>query len=77
MRVWIEQEMCTGDGLCEEICPQMFILADDGMAYVMVGGKRLDAGGAAQPATVAPEHEDAVAEAERECPGECIHMEVA
>ena len=21
MKVWIDQDLCTGDGLCEEICP--------------------------------------------------------
>ena len=22
MKVWIDQDLCTGDGLCEEICPE-------------------------------------------------------
>ena len=26
MEVWIDQDLCTGEGLCEEICPQVFVL---------------------------------------------------
>ena len=28
MKVWIDQDLCTGDGLCEEICPDVFTLLD-------------------------------------------------
>jgi len=34
MKVWIDQDLCTGDGLCEEIAPAVFTLLDDGLAYV-------------------------------------------
>jgi ferredoxin len=37
MKVWIDQDLCTGDGLCEEICPSVFTLLDDGLAYVKQG----------------------------------------
>ena len=37
MKVWIDQDLCTGDGLCEEICPDVFVLLDDGLAYVRDG----------------------------------------
>ncbi len=37
MKVWIDQDLCTGDGLCEEICPAVFTLLDDGLAYVKQG----------------------------------------
>ena len=37
MKVWIDQDLCTGDGLCEEICPSVFTLLDDGLAYVKEG----------------------------------------
>ncbi|HLB66576.1 MAG TPA: ferredoxin [Candidatus Saccharimonadales bacterium] len=33
-RVWIDQDLCTGDGLCEEIVPDIFTILDDGLAYV-------------------------------------------
>jgi ferredoxin len=76
LRVWIDQDLCTGDGLCEEICPQVFILLDDGLAYVKEGDRVLsDPGGAASVAAVPSELEDAVREAAEECPGECIFIE--
>ncbi len=39
MKVWIDQDLCTGDGLCEEIAPDVFTLLDDGLAYVVESGK--------------------------------------
>ncbi len=75
MKVWIDQDLCTGDGLCEEICPQVFTLLDDGLAYVKEGDRVLsDPGGAAGVAAVPEELEDAVREAAEECPGECIFI---
>lgn len=41
MKVWIDQDLCTGDGLCEEIAPEVFALLDDGLAYVKEGDKIL------------------------------------
>jgi ferredoxin len=75
MKVWIDQDLCTGDGLCEEICPSVFTLLDDGLAYVKQGATVLnEPGGAAQMADVSPDLEDAVTEAAEECPGECIFI---
>ena len=37
MKVWIDQDLCTGDGLCEEIAPDVFTLLDDGLANVPAG----------------------------------------
>ncbi len=31
MKVWIDQDLCTGDGLCEEIAPDVFVGLDDGL----------------------------------------------
>ncbi len=76
MKVWIDQDLCTGDGLCEEICPQVFTLLDDGLAYVKEGDEvKSDPGGAAGMAVVPDGLEDAVTEASEECPGECIFIE--
>jgi ferredoxin len=76
MKVWIDQDLCTGDGLCEEICPDVFTLLDDGLAYVKDGGTVMsDPGGAAGMVTVAASLRDAVTEAAEECPGECIFIE--
>ncbi|MDA8039068.1 MAG: ferredoxin [Actinomycetota bacterium] len=76
MKVWIDQDLCTGDGLCEEICPQVFTLLDDGLAYVKEDGRVLnDPGGSGGLASVFADYEDAVREAAEECPGECIFVE--
>lgn len=76
MKVWIDQDLCTGDGLCEEICPAVFTLLDDGLAYVKDGDSVKNVpGGAEGLANVASEFEDAVTEASEECPGECIFIE--
>ena len=42
MNVWIDQELCTGDGICEELCPSVFALLDDGLTYVTVSYTHLD-----------------------------------
>ena len=39
MKVWNRSDLCTGDGLCEEIAPDVFTLLDDGLAYVKEGDK--------------------------------------
>lgn len=76
MKVWIDQDLCTGDGLCEEICPDVFTLLDDGLAYVKEGDHVMDdPGGAEGVASVPAGLEDAVREAAEECPGECIFIE--
>ena len=54
MKVWIDQDLCTGDGLCEEIAPDVFAMLDDGLAYVKDGDKILsEPGGAAGVVPVA------------------------
>ena len=73
MRVWIDQDLCTGDGLCAEIAPDVFVMLDDGLAYVRDSAGVKDApGGAAGLAEVPPGLEQAAIEAAEECPGECI-----
>jgi ferredoxin len=77
MKVWIDQDLCTGDGLCEEIAPDVFTLLDDGLAYVKEGGKVFsDPGGPEGLANVPGGMDEAVIEAAEECPGECIFIEV-
>lgn len=76
MKVWIDQELCTGAGLCEDTVPEVFHLADDGLAYVKEGGQVLDdPGGESSKAAVPSEHEDAVRGMVDDCPGECIFVE--
>jgi ferredoxin len=77
MKVWIDQDLCTGDGLCEEIAPSVFTLLDDGLAYVKQGDKVLsEPGGAEALADIPDGMLDSVVEAAEECPGECIFIEV-
>ena len=76
MKVWIDQDLCTGDGLCEEIAPDVFTLLDDGLAYVKEGDKVLhNPGGAEALAPVPDGMEEATIESAEECPGECIFLE--
>jgi ferredoxin len=78
MKVWIDQDLCTGDGLCEEICPDVFSLQDDGLAYVKEGADvKTEPGGSQSMVLVPGSLEDAVTEAAEECPGECIFIEEA
>ena len=86
MKVWIDQDLCTGDGLCEEIAPETFFGQDDGLFYVKESAelfgaeKRFD--GVANPAgpegmaRIADTSLERVIEAAEECPGECIFIEV-
>ena len=34
MKVWVDRDPCTGDGLCAEIASDIFKMHDDGLAYV-------------------------------------------
>jgi len=76
MKVWIDQDLCTGDGLCEEIAPAVFTLLDDGLAYVKEGDKIFNEPGGAEGLANIPDGQlDAVIESAEECPGECIFIE--
>ena len=76
MKVWIDQDLCPGDGLCEEIAPDVFTLLDDGLAYVVEDGNVMsDPGGAEALANFPDGQLDAVIESAEECPGECIYIE--
>ena len=90
MKVWIDQDLCTGDGLCVEICPSLFDMHDDGLAYVKEANwkslygpdnSRSDKSDpvlqmAVGTATVPDELAEVAIEAAEECPGECIFLEV-
>ena len=86
MKVWIDQDLCTGDGLCEEIAPDVFFAQDDGLYYVKEsaehhGTEKLFDGtnnpaGPEGTARVPEKLLESVIEAAEECPGECIFLEV-
>ena len=81
MKVWIDQDLCTGDGLCAEIAPDVFIMLEDGLAYVQENGKifskaRGNLEGAAGLASFDESRLGDVIDAAEDCPGECIFIEV-
>jgi len=60
MRVEINQDECTGDQICVDLCPEVFEMEGD-VAKVIVE-------------EVPPELDDAVREAVESCPAECIKI---
>jgi ferredoxin len=75
--VWIDQDLCTGDGLCVDHCHDVFTLLEDGIAYVVEGDEVLnDPGGSGSLAMVPHRHVESVIRAAEVCPGECIFIEI-
>ena len=74
MRVWIEQRECVGNCVCEEVCPEVFYLADGDIAYVLDGDRVLP-DGQAGTLDVPYDLEERVLEAAEECPAGCIYIE--
>jgi ferredoxin len=71
--VRIDQDMCTGDGLCVQLAPDVFEFDIDGLAYVRdADGELLAAPGATRqvPAHLVLD----VVQSARECPGDCIYV---
>lgn len=62
MKPMIDHDLCLGDGICEGICPEVFELRKDGLAYVI---------------DVQPGEElwDRVEKASVECPTDAIYLE--
>lgn len=74
MRVWIDQDCCTGAGLCVDHCPELFIVLEDGIGYVRDGnGVVNDPSSPSIPVPVRLEH--AAVDAAERCPGECVYLE--
>jgi ferredoxin len=71
--VWIDQELCTGDGLCVQYAPEVFEFDVDGLAYVKDGEGELLAAPGARADVPENLRLDVIASA-KECPGECIHV---
>jgi ferredoxin len=77
VRVWIDQDLCTGDGLCVDHCPDVFVQLEDGIAYVAQGGVTLnDPGSSGSLAVVDVKNQVDVVKAAEVCPGECIFIEM-
>ncbi|MDI1464537.1 ferredoxin [Catellatospora sp. KI3] len=74
LRVRVDQDLCTGDGLCVQYAPEIFEFDVDGLAYVKGedGELRMSPGDTVGiPAHLRLE----VIDAANECPGECIHIQ--
>ncbi|MEU3605025.1 ferredoxin [Streptomyces sp. NPDC035033] len=73
LEVWIDQDLCTGDGICAQYAPEVFELDIDGLAYVKsADDELLQDPGATTPVPL-PLLQDVVDSA-KECPGDCIHV---
>ena len=73
LRVWVDQDLCTGDGLCVQYAKEVFEFDVDGLAYVKdASGELMTTAGAR---TDVPAHLRLdVIDAAKECPGDCIHV---
>jgi ferredoxin len=71
--VWVDQDLCTGDGLCVQYASEVFEFDVDGLAYVKnAAGDLLATPGAR---TDVPAHLRLdVIDAAKDCPGDCIHV---
>ncbi len=89
LMVWIDQDLCTGDGICEEIAPEVFEGRDDGLWVVKEEAKHFESAivfdaesgdghgpdGSRGVARVPDSLIEDVIESAEECPGECIMIE--
>ncbi|WP_327675949.1 ferredoxin [Kitasatospora sp. NBC_00458] len=73
LEVWIDQDLCTGDGICAQYAPEVFELDIDGLAYVKGADDELRQ----QPGETVPVPltllQDVV-DSVKDCPGDCIHV---
>jgi ferredoxin len=73
LQVWVDQSLCTGDGLCVQYAPEVFEFDVDGLAYVKDDSGELQL--AERSRVGVPDHlRLEVIDAAKECPGECIHV---
>ena len=59
MRVFVDEDLCLGCGICEGLAPEVFSMANEPFAEVLVD-------------PVPAEFEEAVRQAAEECPEEAI-----
>lgn len=71
MKVWIDQELCTGDGQCVDICPDVFVMREEASTYRAYVRNPEDRAGVS---VVPPSLEVDVREAADDCPGACIYV---
>ena len=73
LTVWIDQDQCTGDGLCVQYAPEVFEFDVDGLAYVKDGAGELKLAPGARVGVPDSLRLD-VLDSAKECPGTCIHV---
>jgi ferredoxin len=73
LQVWVDQDLCTGDGLCVQYAPEVFEFDIDGLAYVKDTAGELLQSPAVRTDVPARLRLDVIAAA-KECPGDCIHV---
>lgn len=74
LQVYVDQDLCTGDGLCVQLAPEVFEFDVDGLAYVKDADGELRTEPGAR--VVVPVRCVAdVVESARGCPGDCIFVE--
>lgn len=73
LHVWVDQQLCTGDGLCVQYAPEVFEFDVDGLAYVKDADGELQLSPGAR-ADVPTHLRLDVIDAAKECPGDCIHV---
>ena len=61
MKVKIDRDLCSSDGICAELCPEVFEMDDEDIATVIVD-------------EVPPDSEDCVRDAVESCPESCIEI---
>jgi ferredoxin len=64
MKPVIEPDLCIGDGVCEDLCPNVFQIGDDGLAHVIDDSP-------------SEEEFSCLADAESACPTSAITIEEA
>ena len=62
MKVRVDGELCTGDGICVDLAPEVFELNEDNIAIVLVE-------------KVEDDQVDAVKDAVESCPETCIFID--
>ncbi|MFI6850667.1 ferredoxin [Kitasatospora sp. NBC_00085] len=73
LEVWIDQGLCTGDGICVQYAPEIFELDIDGLAYVKDEDDELCQQPEEAVTLPLPLLRDVV-DSVRDCPGDCIHV---
>jgi len=76
LKVWIDQDLCTGDGLCVQYAPEVFEFDIDELAYVKGADGELRTAAGTQVDVPENLRLDVIDSA-KECPGECIHVQRA